>query len=36
MRDSIGLLLGEGSHLTNRDVDKAETFNVFFACLQHQ
>ena len=29
--DDIGLLLDEVSHLTNRDVDKAETFSAFFA-----
>lgn len=27
--DNIGPLLGEGSHLTNKDVDKTEMFNVF-------
>ncbi|KAK4807141.1 hypothetical protein QYF61_018482, partial [Mycteria americana] len=32
-RDNIGLLLDEVGHLTNRDVDKAETFNAFFASV---
>lgn len=27
--DNIGPLLGEGGHLTNKNVDKAEMFNVF-------
>jgi len=30
-RDNIGLLLDKDGHLTNRDADKAETFNAFFA-----
>jgi len=29
-RDHIGSLLDEDSHLTNRDADRAETFNAFF------
>lgn len=33
IRDSIGLLLDEISHLTNGDIDKAETFNSFFASV---
>ncbi|KAK4831728.1 hypothetical protein QYF61_018858 [Mycteria americana] len=32
-RDNIGLLLDEVSHLTNRDVEKAEMFNTFFASV---
>lgn len=35
-RDNIGPSRDEGGHLTNRDVDKAEVLNAFFAsCLQH-
>lgn len=30
-RDNTGSLLDENSHLTNKDTDKAETFNAFFA-----
>ncbi|KAK4810960.1 hypothetical protein QYF61_014432 [Mycteria americana] len=33
IRDNIGPLLDEVGHLTNRDVDKAETFNAFFASV---
>jgi len=33
IRDDIGLLLDEVGHLTNRDVDKAEMFNVFFTSV---
>ncbi|GAB0182819.1 mitochondrial enolase superfamily member 1 [Grus japonensis] len=29
-RDNIGSLLNKNGHLTNRDIDKAETFNGFF------
>ncbi|GAB0206495.1 mitochondrial enolase superfamily member 1 [Grus japonensis] len=32
-RDNIGPLLDEVGHLTNRDVDKAEMFNAFFASV---
>ncbi|GAB0205527.1 mitochondrial enolase superfamily member 1 [Grus japonensis] len=32
-RESIGSLLDENGHLTNRDIDKAETFNAFFASV---
>ncbi|GAB0188707.1 mitochondrial enolase superfamily member 1 [Grus japonensis] len=32
-REHIGLLLDENGHLTNRDIDKAETFNAFFASV---
>ncbi|GAB0179481.1 mitochondrial enolase superfamily member 1 [Grus japonensis] len=32
-RDNIGSLLDENGHLTNRDIDKAETFNAFFASV---
>ena len=32
-RNNIGLLLDTHSHLTNRDIDKAETFNAFFATV---
>lgn len=30
IRDNIGLLIDKFGHVTNRDVDKAETFNAFF------
>lgn len=30
IRDNIGLLLDVVSHLTNKNVDKAEIFNAFF------
>ncbi|KAK4814376.1 hypothetical protein QYF61_017872 [Mycteria americana] len=33
IRDNIDLLLDDVSHLTNRDVDKAEMFNAFFASV---
>ena len=33
IRDNIGLLLDEVDHLTNRDIDKAEMFNAFFASV---
>jgi len=33
IRDNIGLLLDEISHLTNRDTEKAEMFNAFFASV---
>ncbi|KAK4810905.1 hypothetical protein QYF61_013313 [Mycteria americana] len=33
IRDNIGPLLDEVSHLTNRDVDKAETLNAFFSSV---
>ncbi|KAK4829339.1 hypothetical protein QYF61_003266 [Mycteria americana] len=33
IRDNIGPSLDEGGHLTNRDVDKAETFNIFIASV---
>ncbi|KAK4823577.1 LOW QUALITY PROTEIN: hypothetical protein QYF61_003581 [Mycteria americana] len=33
IRDNISLLLDEICHLTNRDVDKAETFNAFLASV---
>ncbi|GAB0203202.1 hypothetical protein GRJ2_002785800 [Grus japonensis] len=32
-RENIGSLLNENGHLTNRDIDKAETFNAFFASV---
>ncbi|GAB0202528.1 mitochondrial enolase superfamily member 1 [Grus japonensis] len=32
-RENIGLLLNKNGHLTNRDIDKAETFNAFFASV---
>ncbi|KAK4807129.1 hypothetical protein QYF61_018470 [Mycteria americana] len=32
-KDNIGPLLDEVGHLTNGDVDKAETFNAFFASV---
>lgn len=32
-RQSIGSLLNENGHLINRDTDKAETFNAFFASV---
>lgn len=32
-RDNTGLLLDELSHLTNRDIDKAETCNGFFTSV---
>ncbi|GAB0184195.1 mitochondrial enolase superfamily member 1 [Grus japonensis] len=33
-RENIGsLLVNENGHLTNRDIDKAETFNAFFASV---
>ncbi|GAB0206716.1 mitochondrial enolase superfamily member 1 [Grus japonensis] len=32
-RESIGSLLDENGHLTNRDIDKAETFNAAFASV---
>lgn len=32
IRDNIGLLLNGIDHLTNRDVDEAETFSAF-SCL---
>ena len=35
IRDNIGLLLDEVEHLTNRDVDKTEMFNAFFASVFH-
>ncbi|GAB0177321.1 potassium voltage-gated channel subfamily KQT member 1-like [Grus japonensis] len=33
IRDSIGPLLDKVSHLTNRDIDKVETFNAFFTSV---
>ena len=33
IRDNIGPLLDEVGHLTNRDIDKAETLNAFFASI---
>jgi len=30
IRDNIGPLLDEAGHLTNRDIDKEESFNAFF------
>ncbi|KAK4808482.1 hypothetical protein QYF61_005799 [Mycteria americana] len=33
IRDNIGLLLDEVSHVTNRDVDKAEMFKAFFTSV---
>ena len=33
IRDNIGPLLDEVGHLTNRNVDKAEIFNAFFASV---
>ncbi|GAB0205816.1 hypothetical protein GRJ2_003047200 [Grus japonensis] len=32
-RENIGSLLDKNGHLTNRDIDKAETFNAFFASV---
>ncbi|GAB0181631.1 mitochondrial enolase superfamily member 1 [Grus japonensis] len=32
-RENIGSLLNENGHLTNRDIDKAEMFNAFFASV---
>ena len=32
-RNNIGPLLDEHGHLTNRDIDKAEMFNAFFALV---
>lgn len=32
-RNNIGLLLDEHGHLSNGDIDKAETFNAFFASV---
>ncbi|GAB0204308.1 mitochondrial enolase superfamily member 1 [Grus japonensis] len=32
-RENIGSLLNENGHLTNRDIDKAETFNAAFASV---
>ena len=31
--DNVGLLLDEASHLTNKDIDKAEMFNAFFTSV---
>jgi len=33
IRYNIGSLLHEASHLTNRDIDKGEMFNAFFASV---
>jgi len=35
IRDNTGLLLDEVGHLTNRDVDKEETFNAFFTSVSN-
>ncbi|GAB0180024.1 hypothetical protein GRJ2_000467700 [Grus japonensis] len=32
-RENIGLLLNKNGHLTNRDIDKAETFNAAFTSV---
>ena len=32
-RNNIGPLLDKHGHLTNRDIDKAETFNDFFTSV---
>lgn len=33
IRDNTGPLLDDVGHLTNRDIDKAEMFNAFFASV---
>ena len=33
IRENIGLLLDEFSHLTSREIDKAEMFNAFFTSV---
>ena len=35
-RDVIDLLIGEDGHLTNRETEKAEIFNVFLPLLSTQ
>ena len=32
-KENIGLILVEDGHLTNRDEEKAEAFNAFFASV---